>query len=112
MKGKHSKTGPVLYNEIENRNMAAKIAQLRTGHCGLNQHLHCFGKKDSPYCQCRYGKETVEHFLLECCNYQDQRKSLRKEVGIVNMWVDRLLGDPKFIRKTIQYINETGRLDK
>ena len=54
----------------------------------------------------------MEHFLLECRNYKDQRKSLRKEVGTVNMRVDRLLGDPKFIRKTMQYINETGRLDK
>jgi len=33
MKGKHAKTGPKLYNEIANRNAAAKIAQLRTGHC-------------------------------------------------------------------------------
>ena len=101
MKAKHSKSGPALYNGIENRNMAAKIAQLRTGHCGLNRHLHRFGKKNSPYCQCGYEKETGEHFLLECCNYKDERKSLRKEVGTVNMRVDRLLGDRKFIEKTI-----------
>ena len=82
---KHSKTDTALYNEIENRNMVARIAQLHIGHCGLNRHLHRFGKKDSSYCQCGYEKETVEHFLLECCNYKDQRKSLRKEVSIVNI---------------------------
>ena len=39
-KGKHAMTGPALYNEIANRNGAAIIAQLRTGHCGLNRYLH------------------------------------------------------------------------
>ena len=40
IKEKYAKTGPSLYNEIANRNEAAVIAQLRTGHCGLNRYLH------------------------------------------------------------------------
>ena len=51
MKGKNAPTGPKLYNEIANRSMAAKIAQLWTGHCGLNHYLHRFGIKNTPYCE-------------------------------------------------------------
>ena len=111
MKGKCTKAGPALYNEIGDRNSAAKIVQLRTGHCGLNRYLHRFGHKNSPYCQCGYGKETVEHFLLECRNYNEQRKKLRKEVRVVNMRVARLLGDTKLIGHTVEFIKATGRLD-
>ena len=80
-----------------NRNGAAKIAQsqLRTGHCGLNRYLYHFGTKNSPYCQCGYGKETEEHYLMECRNYREQRKKLRRESGTGKMRVEILLGDPK-----------------
>ena len=111
MKAKNTKIGPALYNEIEDRNSAAKIAQLRTGHCGLNRYLNRFGIKNSPYCQCGYGKETVEHYLLECRKFREQRKKLRKEVGTAKMRVARLLGDTKLIRHTLEYINATGRLE-
>jgi len=71
----YTKAGPALYNEIADRNWAAKIVQLRTGHCRLNRYLHRFGLKNSPYCQCGYGKETVEHYLLECRNYTNKERS-------------------------------------
>ena len=87
-KGKHAKTGPTLYNKIENKNGAAKIAQLRTGHCGLNRYLYHFGIKNFPCCQCGYGKETVEHYLLECRNYREQRKKLRREARTGKMRVE------------------------
>ena len=111
MKGKYRKTGSALYNEIKDRNSAAKIAQLRTGHCGLNRYLHRFGIKNTPYCQCGYGKETVEYYLLECRKFREQRKKLRKEVGSVKMRVARLLGDTKLIKHTVEFINATGRLE-
>ena len=110
-KGRHAKIGPSLYNEIANRHGAAMIAQLRTGHCGLNRYLHRFSLRNSPYCQCGYGKETVEHYLLECRNYRDQRKKLRREVGRGKMRMEVLLGDPKIIIHTLEYIKETDRLD-
>ena len=112
MEGKYAKTGSTLYNEIENRKDAAKIAQLlQTGHCGLNSYLYRFGKKNSSYCQCGYGKETVEHFLLECRNYREQRKKLRREAGAGKMRTARLLGDQKLIKYTLEYIQATGRLE-
>jgi hypothetical protein len=97
MKGRHAKTGPSLYNEIINKHGAAMIAQLRTGHCGLNRYLHRFSLRNSSYYQCGYGKETVEYYLLECRNHRDQRKKLRREVGRGKMRMEALLGDPKII---------------
>ena len=112
MQRKGNKIGPKLYNEIANRKDAATIAQLRTGHCGLNQYLHRFGKTGSPYCECGYGKETVEHYLLECNKYKEQRKRLRKEVGVGKMKVGVLLGDPKMIKHMLTFVKETGRLER
>ena len=111
MRGQKTNSGPKLYNAITNRNEAAKIAQLRTGHCGLNRYLNRFGIKNSPYCQCGYGKETVEHYLLECRNYREERKRLRKEVGGGNMRLGRLLGDIKLIKYTLEYITATDRME-
>lgn len=110
IKIKGNKTGPKLYNEI-NRNTTTTIAQLRTGHCGLNHYLHRFGITNSPYCKCGYGKETVEHYLLECRNYKEQRKRPRNEVGAGRMTVGTLLGDPTKIRHTVTFFKETGRLE-
>jgi hypothetical protein len=106
MKGKHLKTGPSLYNEIANRNVAAIIAQLRTGHCGLNRYLHRFNITNSPHCQCGYGKETAERYLLECRKYRDQMKKLRREAGTGKMRMEILLGDPKAIKHTLEYMKE------
>jgi len=108
--GKGNKIGPKLYNEISNRKDAATIVQLRTGHCGLNYYLHRFGQTGSPYCECGYGKETVEHYLLECRKYKEQRKILRKEVGVGKMKIGILLGDPTKIKYTLTFVKETGRL--
>jgi len=103
--------GPKLYNLIPERKTCAQIVQLRTGHCGLNKYLHRFGKRHSPYCSCGYAKETVDHFLLECPNYKEQRKELRKTVGMWKMRIDKLLGDIKLIPHTLDYIRATKRLD-
>ena len=93
----------------------AKLVQLRTGHCRLNHYLHRFGLKNTSYCECGYGKETVEHFLMECRKYKDQRKEMQKQLrrglGAWGMRMERLLGDPKAIKHTMKYVQETGRLN-
>ena len=111
-KKKGIQIGPSLYNEISDRYTATTIAQLRTGHCGLNLFLHRFGLAKSPYCKCGYGKENAEHYLLECKNYRVQRKKLRQDVGTGNMKMGILLGDPSMIQYTVAYVKATGRFDK
>ena len=99
--------GQKLYNSISSRNTTATLVRLRTGHCGLNRYLHRFKLARTPYCSCGYAKETVEHYLLECRLYYKQRKELRKKIGPGRMTVDKLLGIPRFIKHTMEYIAET-----
>jgi len=112
MKGKYAKMGPMLYNKMPNRNAATKIAQQWTGHCGLNNYLFRFDLKNSSYSQCGYGKETVEHYFIECQNYREERKKFKREVGAGKMRVVRLLEDPELIKYTVEYICTTGRLER
>ena len=104
------KTGPKLYNTISNRNTVATITQLRTGHCGLNYYLHRFGKSYSPYCECGKGKETLEHYLLECRRYHEERIKLRKQIGKGRLTLGKLLREPQAIKHTIEYVKATKRL--
>ena len=87
--------GPKLYNSLPNRHTTATIVQLRTGHCRLNKYLHGIGARNSPYCECGYGKETVEHYLLECNKYKKQRRQMRLDIKKGPLTVAKLLGDKK-----------------
>ena len=106
-----TKQGTKIYNNMVNRASCAQLAQLRTGHCGLNKYLHRFGKRDSPTCGCGHGVETVEHFLLECRKYCGPRKELRKRVGWGRMKTRILLGDTKILKHTMAYIKATKRIE-
>jgi hypothetical protein len=46
---------------------------------------------------------SMTHYLLECRNYREQTKKLR-EVGKGKMRVERLLGDSKTVKYTMEYI--------
>ena len=94
---KHPKAmaGPKYYQAVRTRRAATTLAQLRTGHCPLNLYLHRFKKIISPYCRCQYQRETVEHYMLECRTYKEERGWLRRKVGHHNMRLGILLGDPK-----------------
>jgi ribonuclease HI len=107
MKARGFKTGSKFYNQISSRKAAATLARLRTGHCGLNQYLHRCKRADSPYCDCGDGKETVEHYLLECVLHKEARNSLRRKVGMGKMKVPSLLGQPKLIKHTMEFITST-----
>ena len=85
---------------------------MRSGHCGLNSYLHRFGKADSPYCECGYGKETVQHYLLECRKFKDQRASLRTTLGAERMRMEWILGHSKATSATLEYIHRIGRLQQ
>jgi hypothetical protein len=101
------KTGTKIYNAISSRRTTATLARLRTGHCGLRRYLHRFNIEDTPFCECNQGMETVEHYLLECSRYRRQRNRLRKEVGAGGMRVDKLLGNPKNLAHTMEYVVTT-----
>jgi hypothetical protein len=75
-----------------------------------NQYLRRFNIEETPLCSCGNGaEETAEHFLIHCPLYDKERAKLMKKVGIGGMWVEKLLGYPKFIPFTLHFVEETGR---
>ena len=53
----------------------------------------------------------MKHFLLICGKYEELRKELKKAVGARNMRTERLLGDPKLVKETLEYVEKTGRFN-
>jgi len=96
----------VLYKK---RKHAVWIARLRTGHCHLNEYLHRFNIIDTPECECGAEKETVEHYLLNCVLFDEERHKLRKRVGIHGMRPSTLLGNNEVARETAEFIEKTGK---
>jgi len=100
-----------IYQAILRRKHIAWIAKLRTGHCSLNKYLHHFNIVDSADCDCEGGQETVAHYLLRCEIYEEERDALRKGVGVHGMKVNKLLGDPKLVKHTLEYMEKTQRFN-
>ena len=110
---RHTDSGPKLYSSIKSRQHTAWLSRLRTGHCPLNKYRHRHQIVDDPTCQqCNNGNiETVEHYLLRCATYTEERHELRKAVGIRGMRMDRLLERRQLVAKTLEYVEKTGRFD-
>jgi hypothetical protein len=84
--------------------------QLRTGKIGLGDFL--FGRKvpgfDTPECSCGRGNQTVQHVLLACPRWTEERWRAFGSFRQRDMAV--LLGKPKEFRASITFILETGLL--
>lgn len=88
------------------------LTQLRSGHVGLNKYLARIKAVDSPLCTHCQTTETVEHFLLGCRRFTNERHDLRKNVGRQHRGpLDRrtLLATPKHLPALFRYIEDTGR---
>ncbi|KNZ74074.1 hypothetical protein J132_08245, partial [Termitomyces sp. J132] len=91
---------------------ASLLVQLRMGHCTLNHHLHRMYKVDSPLCpSCGDAPETVEHYLLLCQTYAQQRAELGKKVKMGPEALSELLGDPFAAKALFQFVHETRRFE-
>ena len=101
-------TGLKLYGVLQRKHVVL-ISRLRTGHCHLNEYLHRFNIIEIPECECGAAKETVDHFLLNCELYDEERDVLRRRVGSHGMTMSALLGDSHIIKETVEYIEKTGR---
>ena len=49
---------------------------LRLGRSYLNSHGYAIGKVPSPACQCHHKNETVQHYVLDCFLYTNERHLL------------------------------------
>ena len=48
---------------------------------------------------------------MECPRFIKERKELRIKVRSKGMSIERLLGDPKFVKHTMEYVKATGRFE-
>lgn len=66
--------------------------QARTAQCRLNKSLFRKNLRESARCGCGRGDETIEHVLLSCPKWTEERKFLRESVGDRRNDVPFLLG--------------------
>jgi hypothetical protein len=111
----------LLYNSFK-RTEAGILAQLRTGMSRLNGYLYRINAAQTDLCACGQAKETVEHFLFRCAQWDQYRDILRKQTDTKMGCLSFFLGgkspsDPEpwkprlsVVRATIQYAMATGRL--
>ena len=104
------KAGVQLYGDLP-RKQVANLIRLRTGHCRLNSYLNRHNIIEDPLCDCERGIETVKHFLLLCKKHEEPRNELWKKVGRRNMRMENLLGDPKLVKDTLEFVEKTGRFN-
>ena len=62
-----------LYN-IGTRYANSIHTQLRVGCSNLNSHLFAIGRSSTQGCICNCPNESVEHVLLDCFMYQEERQ--------------------------------------
>ena len=113
-KRKPRRTKPSLriYENLNKRMHIAWIARLRTGHVSLNGYLNRFNIVDDATCPgCGDAKETVHHFLMVCPKYEKARDQMRKKVGVGGMKLEKLLGDHRRIKDTLEFIGGTERFE-
>ena len=83
-----------LYLDLPSKDLFPTILQLRTGYCSLNEYRFKLNQCERSECVC--GEiETVQHFILECPLYEDNRQRLQKnlflQLGIPYLDMDLLL---------------------
>jgi hypothetical protein len=120
-----------LYDKLAQKEAAA-LAQLRTGRCRLNSYLAKINAAPTELCPCGQ-PETIEHFLIECPNWTQQRQQLKQEAGtrwkelsyILGGWNETKLPDGQYadgprekwkpnvkvVKATIAFALETRRLE-
>ena len=109
---KQTKPSSQIYRQLSKRKHIAWIARLRTGHCSLNSYLKRFNIIDDAICSgCGDAKETVQHILLVCQKYERLRDRMRKVVGVGGMKMEKLLGDSRRIKDTVEFIESTEQFD-
>ncbi len=78
-KGRHLHTIQPLVGRGRNSSGRRKdnciISRLRLGQTGLNSTLQVMGKHPSGLCECG-SRETVEHVLIHCDKYSEERSRL------------------------------------
>jgi ribonuclease HI len=98
--------------KLLDRRQSSILFQLRTGHIGLNHHLFCIRKSESPSCPHCHSitVETVKHFLLDCPHYRRERHTLQCKLCRNAGSLSFLLNNPAAVIPLLKFVHSTGRL--
>lgn len=96
-----------------NRREEIVITRLRLGHCLLNKTLKLMGKHQTGLCEECQVEESVEHVLIECQRYLEQRGKMSidlREIGVQELTLKSLLGGNgrAQFRVLMTFLKETG----
>ena len=101
--------------DSKNRRIDVALFRLRLGHAGVNKHMNRFNMKETSKCEVCDCEETIEHYLLTCPRYHQQRREM---IGQINMHVENgeritlkllLGGEEKYHSKNTAILNSVGR---
>jgi RNase H len=96
-----------------NKRAAAVIYQLRSGHAPLNGYLsmmNCAESRACPTCGAR--SENVLHYLEECHTYDEQRRTMLRDMDPRKRPLAYLLAEEEGIDALLAYVEATGRLKR
>ncbi|XP_057691989.1 uncharacterized protein LOC130915851 [Corythoichthys intestinalis] len=92
------------------------LSRMRIGHTGLNDSLHRIGKHKDGKCKHCGERETVEHILMVCGKYGEQRDRFRmvlhqaeETFGMGNVLQMKRANIQKGL---IKFLRDTGLLDR
>ena len=89
------------------RAQASLLFQLRSGHIGLNKHLHQIKQTASPACNnCNNGtEESIQHYLFECVKYSQERHLLQRSLQHHTSNLAYLLSSPDAMLPLLKFIH-------
>lgn len=62
---------------IQSRRKESKLLRIISGHSCLKDHMHKLNLSESPCCECSDERQTVQHIVMDCPLYNEERKNLQ-----------------------------------
>ena len=66
-----------------NRRDEVLLHQIRLGKCKLNYYKFLINNHESGLCDICMKNETVEHFIIQCKKYENERKVLQRKLKLI-----------------------------
>ena len=99
---------------LKNINLSWEMMQILTGHINLKGFNSKIKKNDTQACSCMASEETVEHFILECPTFSEERTKLNRTILEYRLrtpvTLKLFVADRRLWRALENYVRSTKRL--